>query len=122
MQPQKYTSNETTTIDLGTKVIYKYPTPLDQCDVGKMVIHGRHPVGANSFIVEHECSFIMYILSGNGRVYAGDTTFEVKPEDVVFVPHGNQFAVEGDFSYITFDTPAYFPDQSEEITVNSKGA
>lgn len=116
MRPIKYTFAQTDKIDLDTKVIYKYPTPTKLFDIGRMVVKGRHPKDADVFILEHECNFVMYILSGNGRVFAGGEVFKVKPEDVVFVPAKNKFAVEGDLEYITFDAPAFYPEQSEEIT------
>lgn len=116
MKPTKYTKSETNKIDLGTKIIFKYPTPTKLMDVGKMVVNGRNPQKEGSFILEKECSFIMYILSGKGRVFAGDEIFDVVAEDVVFVPKENKFAVEGNFEYITFDSPAFYMEQSEEVT------
>jgi mannose-6-phosphate isomerase-like protein (cupin superfamily) len=58
----------------------------------------------------------MYVTKGTGQVFAGEETFEVKPEDVIFVPAKHKFAVEGDLEYITFDSPAFYPEQSKEIT------
>lgn len=115
MKPTKYSFDQANRIDLGTKVIYKYPTPTKLFDVGRMVVKGRHPEDPQIFIIEHECSFVMYITRGKGRVYAGDKAFDVVPEDVVFVPSEHKFAVEGDFEYITFDAPAFYLEQSEEI-------
>lgn len=115
MKPIKYTADQTNKIDLGTKIIYKYPTPTKLFDIGRMVVNGRHPQADNAFIIEHECSFVMYILRGSGRVHAGEETFVVEPEDVVFVPANNKFAVEGNMAYITFDAPAFYPEQSEEV-------
>ena len=115
MKAVKYTQDDINKIDLGTKVIYKYPTPTDLMDIGRMVVSGRHPVDDSKFIVEHKCNFIMYITSGKGKVYAGEEIFEVKSNDVVFVPKKNKFAVEGEMEYITFDTPAFNLGQSEEI-------
>jgi mannose-6-phosphate isomerase-like protein (cupin superfamily) len=59
----------------------------------------------------------MYILKGTGKVYAGDQTFDVAPQDTVIVPNETKFAVEGDgLEYITVDSPAFSPGQSETIT------
>ena len=117
MKPTKYTSDQTNKIDLGTKVIYKYPTPTKLFDVGRMVVKGRHPEDSDTFIIEHECSFVMYILKGEGCVYVGNEIFEVVAEDVIFVPASNKFAVEGNMEYVTFDAPAFYPEQSEEVTI-----
>ena len=115
MEPAKYSFDQARKIDQDTKLIYKYPTNTKQFDIGHMIVDGRHPIGVDKFILEHECSFIMYILKGSGRVFAGDQVFEVSPTDVVLVPANNKFAVEGKFEYITFDSPAFYPEQSEEV-------
>lgn len=115
MKPVKYSKSDATKIDLGTKTIYKYPTPTQLMDIGIMVVNGRHPEKEGTFIYEDECNFIMYILSGTGRVLAGKDIFEVVKGDVVFVPKKNNFAVEGVFEYITFDTPAFYMEQSKLV-------
>jgi mannose-6-phosphate isomerase-like protein (cupin superfamily) len=117
MQPIKYSFSETRKIDQETKVIYKYPTPTRQFDIGRMVVKGRHPKDPKTFIIEGDCSFVMHITKGTGRVFAGDEIFDVVEEDVVVVPARHKFAVEGDMEYITFDSPAFYPEQSKEITV-----
>lgn len=116
MKPIKYSFSDARKIDQDTKVIYKYPTPTTMFDVGRMVVKGRHPQGATTFIIENDCSFVMYITKGTGRVFAGEQVFEVVAEDVVVVPARHKFAVEGDMEYITFDSPAFYPEQSQEIT------
>lgn len=116
MKAVKYSRSDTTKIDLGTKVIYKYPSPTTQFDVGRMVVNGRHPLDPAAFAFESDCSFVMYILSGSGTVYAGPDTFAVTAEDVVFVPARTNFAVEGKLSYLTFDSPSFYSEQSSEIT------
>jgi mannose-6-phosphate isomerase-like protein (cupin superfamily) len=115
VEPVKYTKNEITKIDLGTKVIYKYPTPMKLMDIARMVIDGRNPKGENKFLLETECTFVIYIIKGKGKIYAGDKIFNVEVDDVVFVPKNFKFAAEGKMEYITVDSPAFFPEQSEEI-------
>jgi mannose-6-phosphate isomerase-like protein (cupin superfamily) len=118
MEAKKYSVNDVKKIDLDTKIIYKYPTPTKDFDLGHMVVKGRHPVDPDTFIVENDCSFVMYILSGYGKVYAGGQEFDVTAKDVVFVPAKNNFAVEGEFEYVTFDSPAFYPEQSSEIKID----
>ena len=116
MKPVKYTRTDAKTINQGTKVIYKYPTPTKDMDIGKMVIKGRHPEEDDTYIIERESSFIIYVFKGTGEIYAGDETYMVGPKDVVFVPKGNKFAVRGKMEYITFNTPAFNPTKAETIT------
>lgn len=117
MKAVKYSSQDTNKIDLGTKVIFKYPTPTKEMDIAKMVVKGRHPESPNTFLLEHKCQYVIYVSKGKGKIYAGEDIFEVKVGDVVFVPVDNKFAAEGDMEYITVDLPAFFPEQSEEIKI-----
>jgi mannose-6-phosphate isomerase-like protein (cupin superfamily) len=116
MKTCKYSSGDTSKIDLGTKIIYKYPTPTKLFDVGLMVVKGRHPEDPKTFILETDCSLVMYITTGAGHVFLGDDTFQMESKDVIFVPANHKFAVEGKFEYVTFDSPAFYPEQSTEIT------
>jgi mannose-6-phosphate isomerase-like protein (cupin superfamily) len=115
MKASKYSSADTNKIDLGTKIIYKYPTPTKLFDVGLMIVNGRHPEDPKTFILETDCSFAMYITKGAGQDFVRDDTFQVKSKDVIFVPANHKFAVEGNFEYVTFDSPAFYPEQSTEI-------
>lgn len=117
MKPVKYSSDQTTKIDLGTKIIYKYPSPTKEYDIGRMVVNGRNPQGENTYFIESGCDFVIYVIKGSGKVFAGDNVYEVVVDDVVFVPKGNTFAVDGQMEYITVDVPAYYPEQSSEITL-----
>ena len=117
MRPTKYSRSDTKTINLNTKVIYKYPNPFNAMDIGKMVVNGRHPEDNKTFILESGCDFVMYVIKGSGKVYAGDQVFEVSIDDVLFVPKGNNFAVEGNMEYITVDSPAFYPEQSSEVII-----
>jgi mannose-6-phosphate isomerase-like protein (cupin superfamily) len=61
---------------------------------------------------------MIYVIKGSGKIYVGDSIFQVTAGDVVDVPPGNKFACAGkDFEYITFDVPAFYPEQSEIIIV-----
>lgn len=117
MKPTKLSFKDTNLVDLGSKKIYKYPFQTKLLSVAKMVVNGRHPNGKNKFLLEHKCNFIIYVLKGKGIIYAGNEIFEVQKAESVFVPIENKFAVEGNLEYVSFDAPAFFPGQSEEITV-----
>ncbi|RJR15663.1 hypothetical protein C4579_01765 [Candidatus Microgenomates bacterium] len=114
MKAKKYSPKDTNKIDLGTKVIYKYPIPTKLFDIGHMVVKGRHPEN-NKYVLEQDCDFVIYVIKGFGKIHAGEDIFDVTVDDVVFVPKGNKFAAEGVMEYITVDIPAYYKEQSEEI-------
>ena len=118
MRPQKFTFKDTEKIDLKTKVIYKYPSLSRLLELNHMIVNGRHPENKDEHVIEHDCQFIIYITKEAGKVYAGDEIFNVKTGDVVYVPTENKFAVEGNnFEYITIDTPAWYPEQAETVSI-----
>ena len=117
MKPIKYSPGKATVINLGTKIIYKFPTRTKLFDIAHMVVNGRHPENPKEFILESDCHFMIYVIKGKGKIYVGDNIFQVVVGDVIDVPPGNKFACEGKgFEYITFDAPAFYPEQSEIIT------
>lgn len=115
MQPTKYSFKAANKVDLGAKLIYAYPTPTKLMSVAKMIINGRHPEKPNEWFLEHDCQFVIYVTKGKGKVYADKKTIAVTVGDVVFIPTETPFAVEGNFEYITFDAPGFYPEQSEII-------
>ena len=119
MKPTKYSSDKAAVVNLGTKVIYKFPTQTKLFELSRMVVNGRHPENPKEFILESDCHFMIYVIKGNGKIYAGEEIFSVSVGDVVDVPPRNKFACEGKgLEYITFDVPAFYPEQSEIITEN----
>jgi len=115
MKPQKYSAKDITRVDLGSKVIHKYPTPTKRYDIARMVVKGRFPKD-NQYTYNSVCDFFIFVLEGTGKVYAGDEIFEVKPQDIVFVPKKNKYAVDGYFSYVTIDVPAFYDDQAQIVS------
>ena len=115
MKPQKFTFEDTKKVDLGTKVIYKYPSLSKLLELNHMVVNGRHPESGSEYM--HDCQFIVYIIKGDGKIYAGDEIFNVKVGDTVYVPTENKFAAEGKcLEYITVQTPAWYPEQAEVVS------
>lgn len=118
MKPKKFTPQDTRKVDLGTKIIHKYPSLSKLLELNHMKINGRHPENKDEYILEHDCQFIVYVVKGKGKIYAGDELFNVKVGDAVYVPVENKFAAEGkDFEYITVETPAWYPEQAEIVSV-----
>jgi mannose-6-phosphate isomerase-like protein (cupin superfamily) len=117
MKPEKIQKKDAKLIDLGGKRIYAYPLQTKMMSVAYMVVKGRNPTKKNTFLLEHDCQFIIYVTKGKGRIYTSNELFEVTVGDVVYIPTDNKFAVEGDMEYVTVDTPGYYPEQSTEIEV-----
>jgi mannose-6-phosphate isomerase-like protein (cupin superfamily) len=86
-------------------------------DIARMVVKGRHPKDKSKFIIDKVCNFVIYVIKGSGKIYAGDEEFNVKKGDVVYVPNKNKYAADGDMEYVTVDVPAFYLEQYEEIEV-----
>lgn len=117
MKAIKYSRSSANLVDLGNKRIFKYPTPTKKFDISRMVVKGRHPEEVNKYVIDKACDFVIYLIKGKGKIYAGDKIFNVKVDDVVFVPSGNKFAADGDMEYITVDVPAFYIEQYDEIAL-----
>lgn len=117
MKPCKYSKSDVALVDLGNKRIYKYPTPTKKFDISRMVVKGRHPEDLNKYIIDKACDFVIYVIKGKGKIYAGDAVFNVVVDDVVFVPCGNKYATVGNMVYVTVDVPAFYIEQYEEVTL-----
>ena len=113
MKPLKVTEKEATLTDLGTKKILAYPLPTKLMSVAHMTISGRHP--EKRFLLEGDCAFYLYVTTGDGKIYAGEEVFEVTVGDVMYVPINTKFACEGNMEYVTFDSPGFYPEQSQEV-------
>lgn len=113
MKSVKILKKEAKLIDLGTKKILSYPLPTKLMSVAYMTISGKHP--EKGYLYEHDCAFCLYVAKGNGKIYADRNVFDVSVGDVVYVPIKTKFACEGNMEYVTFDSPAFYPEQSEEI-------
>ena len=61
--------------DLGIKKILSYPLPTRLMSVAHMTVSGRHP--KSGFLLERDCAFCLYVIKGEGVVYADDDIFKV---------------------------------------------
>lgn len=116
MKAKKFAPADTRIVDLGTKIIYNYPSLPRLVELNHMVVNGRHPEDENKYVLEHDCQFILHVIRAEGKIYAGNEIFDVDVGDVVHVPTNTKFAAEGEgFEYITANVPAWYPDQAEVV-------
>lgn len=113
MKAVKISKNDADLTDLGTKKILAYPLPTKLMSVAYMTVSGRHP--KKGFLLEGDCAFCLYVTKGHGKIYAGEEIFEVAVGDVMYLPVNTKFACEGNMEYVTFDSPGFYPEQSQEI-------
>ncbi len=102
-------------VDLGTKIIRKYTASDKQLEINHMTLNGRTPEKEGTFLCETKVHFMVYITKGSGRMFCGEDAFEVSEGDCVDVPTGIKFAAEGNFEYITAESPAWYSEQHKEV-------
>lgn len=105
-------------VDLGTKIIRKYTASDKQLEVNHMILKGRTPEKAETFLCETKVHFMAYVIKGSGKIFLEEEIFEVGEGDCVDVPPGTKFAAEGDFEYITAENPAWYPEQAQIVDKN----
>ncbi len=113
MKAVKITKGNTELTDLGSKKIRAYSFPTRLMSVAYMTISGRHP--QKGYLYEKDCAFCLYVTKGKGKIYAGEDIFAVGVGDVVYVPIKTKFACDGNMEYVTFDSPGFYREQSEEV-------
>jgi len=105
-------------VDLGAKIIRKYTALDKQLEVNHMILNGRTPEKAGTFLCETKVHFMAFVIKGKGKIFLGEEIFEVGEGDCVDVPLGTKFAAEGDFEYITAENPAWYPEQASIVDKN----
>lgn len=102
-------------VDLGAKIIRKYTAPDKQLEINYMVLSGRTPEKAGTFLCETKGHFMALVIKGKGKVFLDKEIFDVGDGDCVDVPAGTKFAAEGNFEYITAENPAWYPEQAQIV-------
>jgi mannose-6-phosphate isomerase-like protein (cupin superfamily) len=107
-------------VDLSSKVIRKYAAPDKQLEINYMTLNGRTPEKEGTYLCETKVHFMVLVVKGNGKIYCGGSVFEVEEGDSVDVPAGTLFAAEGNFEYITAESPAWYKEQAKIVDGEGK--
>ena len=86
----------------------------DAIDGATITVTGRYP--ERGYIKNEVCKELMYVISGQGTLLAGDETTQVfATGDVVFIDSGESFAWDGDFVGFFATTPRFNPGQYKQV-------
>lgn len=107
--------NEAKIVDQGSKIIKKYIAGDKQLEINRMILRGRTPAIDGTYLCETKVHFMSYVVKGRGKMVCGDDIFDVEQGDCVDVPAATRFAAEGNFEYITAESPAWYPEQAQII-------
>ena len=109
--------NQAKIVSQKTKIIRKYTAADKQLEINQMILNGRTPEIEGTFICETKVHFMAYVIKGTGKMFCGDDVFEVEEGDCLDVPVGKNFAAQGNFEYVTAESPAWYPEQAKIVDV-----
>lgn len=107
--------NSAKIVDLGSKVIRKYTSHDEQLEINHMTLKGRTPEKEGMFLCETKVHFMVLVVKGKGKIFCGGLEYDVEEGDTLDVPAGTLFAAEGNFEYITAESPAWYKEQARIV-------
>ena len=89
--------------------------PFNEKDINGSVIsvNGRYP--ETGFVVNEVCKEVVYIISGTGSLTVNSTTVDFSEGDSLFVDSGEKYFWQGSFTSYMACTPAFYPEQHNEL-------
>ncbi len=93
--------------------VYEYPMQNSELNIGVAEITHRYP--EQGYALNHHCSEMGYVLKGSGKLVTETTTVELAIGDAVYIPRGEKFYWEGTLTLLLPATPAWYPEQHENI-------
>ncbi len=117
MKSEKYSKSDAFVIDLGKTKIYEYPRLSKAIGLSYFEVEGRRPEPVDKAYLEHDCTFSLFVVEGHGTMTIEGESHSLQKEDLITVLPGNRWFIEGKLSYIVATTPAFYPEQVEEVSL-----
>ncbi|OGK59311.1 hypothetical protein A3H84_05020 [Candidatus Roizmanbacteria bacterium RIFCSPLOWO2_02_FULL_40_13] len=89
--------------------------PIDKLTKKTEFVFIETDEGHQTSIIEKECDFSYYILSGKGYFLINEEREDCSEGDLVVVPAGTKFTYKGKFKMLLNVTPPFFPEQEETL-------
>ena len=93
--------------------VIEYPLNDKDINGGVGKITGRYP--EKNRVVNTKCKELGYIISGSGKVVVEGKEYLFNTGDVVLIEPGERYYWEGDFEVFMPCTPAWYPEQHQEV-------
>ena len=89
--------------------------PLGDKDINASIakINGRYPEKGR--VVNTECKELVYVIEGGGKVVVEGEEYGFEKGDVLLIESGEKYYWEGDMEIFMPCTPAWYPEQHEEV-------
>jgi hypothetical protein len=92
---------------MATYEVLEYDTANRDISTCVIKIHGRVPEKGN--VRNNVCTSVRYILEGKGSINGK----AVEAGDVLLIEKGEEYYLEGDFTFVESSSPAWFREQFE---------
>jgi len=87
-------------------IVYEYPMGKSDINIGVAEIRGRYP--ESGFAMNEECTEMGYVVKGSGRLVTEKRSITLGEGDVVYIPAGEKYYWEGEFTVVLPCTPAWY--------------
>lgn len=111
----KYISKSQASIFQNSDVckVYEYPLGSKVINGALIEIKGRYPDSGN--VMNQVCKEIVYVVKGSGKVVVEDREQDIQAGDSIFIDNNEKFCWLGDITIYAVCSPAYYPEQHEEL-------
>jgi len=93
---------------------YEYPLGDPDINAALIRLSGRYPDQGR--VVNRVCKELVHIVRGTGRVTIEGKEIQLAEGDQLLILSGERYFFEGDLEMLMPCTPAWYPEQHEEVT------
>lgn len=106
--------SEANPIQEPSSVFYEYKLSAKNVCIGVSEINGRYP--ETGYEMDEKVEGCWYVESGRGAVWIAGQEYAVEPGDVISVPAGEKFYIQGEsLRLVVASSPLWYPEQHKHI-------
>ncbi len=106
--------SEARAVSEPSSVFYEYHLPAKTVSIGVSEINGRYP--ETGFEIDEQVEGCWYVEQGTGAVWIQEVLYPLELGDVVSVPQGEKFYIEGNnLRLIVASSPLWSPEQHKHV-------
>lgn len=109
-----FTLEQAKKYDIPGGICYLYPdSPTERLSAAFVKQDGRYPT--EGYRKNERCTEALFILNGELTIYLAETPHQLKPKDVVYIPPGTPYAIEGKGEAFVFIEPKWDSTQNTQV-------
>jgi mannose-6-phosphate isomerase-like protein (cupin superfamily) len=105
-ETEKYTNSDTC-------IATEYPMNDKDINIAIIDITGRYPTKGR--VVNNKCKELAFVFKGKGKVFVEDKEVTLEQGDMILIEPGEKYYWDGNFTLFVPCTPAWYPEQHEEV-------